>query len=299
LSTPQIAIVNESTAVTDAQVQQLAAALAIQVNRDWYPAWGSNPIIRFYVGYKPSLLEANTAILRPPPNAWILAILDDSDQADALGYHDQTPTGQPLGKCFAKSTMQDGESWTVCASHELLEMLGDPDINLGAQVGNLWWAYEVCDPAEDDSYGYKITLPGSATEILVSDFVLPSWFQSFDSPGQKYDFQGHISKPFEVLTGGYSQTFSDATGWVMVNPEVASKHAGSRLERREIVATTRMRSHFGAKPAGVTLDATLATELAAHTADAEAHGDAAPVVGERVQVEGGEFEVAKAEGGEA
>ena len=35
------------------------------------------------------------------------------------------------------------------------------------------YAYEVCDPCEDDSLGYHID------NILLSDFVYPAWFEGF------------------------------------------------------------------------------------------------------------------------
>ena len=78
-----------------------------------------------------------------------------------------------MGKVFAKTDLQYNSSWTVTASHELLEMLGDPEINLGvfvqpnAQTGRLY-AYENCDACESDNYGYQIG------NILVSDFVFPT-----------------------------------------------------------------------------------------------------------------------------
>jgi hypothetical protein len=46
--------------------------------------------------------------------------------------HDTTPDGLPLGKVFAGTDKAFGTQWTVTASHELLEMLGDPAINLTA-----------------------------------------------------------------------------------------------------------------------------------------------------------------------
>ena len=69
-------------------------------------------------------------------NMWQLIILDDSDQADALGYHELTAAGLPLGKVFAGSDIADGASWQVTASHELLEMLIDPQINAVTEVDN-------------------------------------------------------------------------------------------------------------------------------------------------------------------
>ena len=37
-------------------------------------------------------------------------ILDDSDQANALGYHELSKTGTPLGKVFVRSVQQSGGS---------------------------------------------------------------------------------------------------------------------------------------------------------------------------------------------
>jgi len=42
------------------------------------------------------------------------------------GHHDLTPDGLPVGKSFAGTDKHFGHSWTVTASHELLEMLADP-----------------------------------------------------------------------------------------------------------------------------------------------------------------------------
>ncbi|UIF89492.1 hypothetical protein KAF44_29135 (plasmid) [Cupriavidus necator] len=44
---------------------------------------------------------------------WWLVILDDSDQANAYGYHDVTNDGLPLGKVFAKADMLNNKKWTI------------------------------------------------------------------------------------------------------------------------------------------------------------------------------------------
>jgi hypothetical protein len=81
-----------------------------------------------------------------------------------------TTEGLPIGKVFAASDLKAGSSSTITASHELLEMLGDPKVNLTVFVQNsntagTLYAYEVCEPCEDDSLGYHID------NILLSDFV--------------------------------------------------------------------------------------------------------------------------------
>jgi hypothetical protein len=119
LATTQISVINESTVLTDADVIPVVSALQQQVTNDFRPAWG---------------LDAELTMIpqgqQAPAGTWWLVILDDSDQAGALGYHDLTPDGLPIGKVFAASDLKFGTSWSVTASHELLEMLADPNINL-------------------------------------------------------------------------------------------------------------------------------------------------------------------------
>ena len=73
---------------TDAEIRPVVEALRKQVSNDFRPAWGVDAKLNF-VGNAP-----------PPDGTWWLAILDDSDQAGALGYHDLTPDGLPIGKVF-------------------------------------------------------------------------------------------------------------------------------------------------------------------------------------------------------
>jgi hypothetical protein len=234
-----IAITNSSTVLTDDQVQAAVPALQIQVHRDFAPVWGIDADLTFIPQGGPI-----------PPTSWQLVVFDNSDQAGALGYHDLTPQGLPLGKIFAGTDIQYGEQWTVTASHELLEMLGDPDINLTAFVqstdtaGRLY-AYEVCDACEADNLGYQIN------GVLVSDFVYPAWFESFWQQGAtQFDQQGRISAPFQLLAGGYIGIFdvSAGSGWSQITAQgapheyKARARVGSRRERRTIPRHRWLRS---------------------------------------------------------
>ncbi|MBI1850341.1 MAG: hypothetical protein HYR85_08365 [Planctomycetes bacterium] len=208
----KIAIINESTVVSDSDAKAAVDALQRQVSNDFAPAWGIDASLTF--------LPSGS---NPSPDAWWLVILDTSDQAGALGYHDITSAGLPLGKVFAKSDVDFGSSWTITASHELLEMLGDPDINLSALVqtsetdGTLY-AYEVCD----------------------ADFVFPAWFEGFREQGTQFDFQQKITAPFQLLPGGYIGAFDiySGSGWYQLYPaKTAVRYSmrprlGSRRDRR-------------------------------------------------------------------
>jgi hypothetical protein len=229
---PKIAIVNRSSVMEDAAVSAITQALQTQVSRDFEPIWGARAQLSF-VGSRD----------KAPKDAWWLLVLDSSDQADALGYHDVTPAGLPTGKAFAKSDIDDGLEPSVTISHELLEMLADPEINLCAQVGNRLYAYEVCDPCEADAYGYRIG------GVLVSDFVTPVWFQPVPRPRGGYDFRNKIKRPLALLPGGYLQylALESSDGWQQVTADkrpLARLRArpGSRRERRRVGRASWQRS---------------------------------------------------------
>lgn len=212
----KIAIMNRSTVMTDEAVKKVVDALQIQVSRDFAPIWGVDAALTF-VGLKG----------KAPSGAWQLVVLDTSDQAGALGYHDVTATGQPLGKAFVKSDLDNGYQPSVTISHELLEMLADPEINLSASVGNRLYAYEVCDPCEADQYGYKIG------DVLVSDFVTPAWFAPTPHAKGPFDFRKKVKAALHLLSGGYLQCLDigSTSGWQEVTAERLVP-AGSRRARR-------------------------------------------------------------------
>jgi hypothetical protein len=229
--TIQISVINESTVLADADVVPVVAALQKQVTNDFRPVWGVD-----------AELSIVTKGAQPPSGNWWLVLLDDSDQANALGYHDLTSEGLPIGKVFAASDLKAGTSWTVTASHELLEMLGDPNINLtvfvqSSNTAGILYAYEVCDACEDDSLGYQID------NVLLSDFVYPSWFESFRTEGStQFDRMSKIQNPFQLLVNGYIGTFnvSSGSGWIQQTGDKRPTNAlhrgavGTRRERRDI-----------------------------------------------------------------
>lgn len=234
MSTVSIGFTNESTVLTDAQVQAAAICLQQQVDADFLPVYGIQANLIW--------LPKGQAV---PPGLWQMIFADDSDQADALGYHEVTANGDPIGFVFAKSDLQDGTSWTVTASHELLEMLGDPDITTVEEEDNgdgsfTFRSKEVCDPCEDDSYAY--TIPGcvlpDGSLFKFSDFIYPAWWNAIAPEGVKFDYGGHITKPFQILENGYIGILQVPKGpqWGQVQAEMKpggkTAHRFSRRERR-------------------------------------------------------------------
>jgi hypothetical protein len=219
---PQIAVINESAAFSDAAVQSMLPAFDQQWNNDLKPIWGVEAATFAFV-------PSNQM---PGAGTWWVVFLDNSDQANALAYHDLTDEGLPISKVFVQTILDDNASVSVGATHEICEMAVDPWLNSAYQdPQGVFWAGEICDPVEDDQYGYEIG------GILVTDFVTPNWFAHQHAQGN-IDFKGHSRAAFEILTGGYAQKFDPQQGWQQVTGSKARHsrraHAalGSRRERR-------------------------------------------------------------------
>jgi hypothetical protein len=185
---PTVAFVNLAKAALGVDLNKLVAALNKQMQRDFVPIWGYPA--RLYVTQKPK------------PDEWQVVFLDDADAADALGYHDITKDGQPVSKVFVKTTIAAGEKVSVTASHELLEMMIDPGAQLWAQNSNgRFYAYEMCDAVEEEVY--------QIDGIAVSDFVYPSFFESWHAPNSvQFDYLKRVTQPYQTLPKGY-QIVSD------------------------------------------------------------------------------------------
>jgi hypothetical protein len=241
-----VSLVNKSTLFADSDLQTLASALQLQVSRDFAPAWNINAKIYF-----------TPSGSNPTPGHWVLGLFDDATVANALGFHDVGTQGEPLGKVFVRTTLADGQKVSVTASHECLEMLLDPSCCMAYQDGNVFWAGEDCDMVENDEYDIEIPAGwiGAGTKIAVSNFGLPSWWQSQITVGP-YDFLGKLTKPLTLTPGGY-MSFLDLSnlsrGWQQVNAREitdpaakvrARPHVGSRRALRSIPQTDRIRSTY-------------------------------------------------------
>lgn len=244
-SPKKISLVNQSTLFKDADLPALANALQIQVTRDFLPAWG----VGAQMFYTPSGAH-------PTADHWVLALLDDSDQANALGYHDKGVQGQPLGKVFVRTTLANGQKVSVTASHELLEMLGDPSCSSADQDGSIFRAKEAADMVENDEYEIEIPVgwAGAGTKVAVSNFGLLSWWDSSRTIGP-WDFLGKLTGPLLMTPGGYTSLLdltNLALGWQQVNArgmstaeEVAARpHLGSRRALRAIPKDKRKLSTY-------------------------------------------------------
>jgi hypothetical protein len=218
VSLPLIAVTNASTCLNNAEVEAVIPALQHQVTADFKAYWDVDCSLLF--------LPRGQALVA---GWWQIVVTDDPDQAGALGYHELSSQGTPLGKVFAKLDLQAGTSWTATLSHELLEMLADPWLNWCAQSADgRIYALEVCDAVEADRWGYEID------GVLVADFVTPSWFAKREA--ERVDFVGRIKRPLELAEGGYISVLDPVAGWKQLAAKGEAARPvpeGSRRWRRE------------------------------------------------------------------
>ncbi len=184
--TNSVALVSEVDGHDPGDVARVTAALQRQAIRDFRSIWKAEATVDSF----PTLEDV-------PLGYWPMIVRDDIGFPGAAGIHldDQ---GQP----FALITMSD--SWSLTASHELLEMLADP---FGSRLvpgqspkpgqGRVEFLVEVCDPSEAAQFAYTVN------DVLMSDFYTPRYFDPVRIQGARYSFTGAITAPRTILKGGY------------------------------------------------------------------------------------------------
>lgn len=211
-NTPRIAVFNKATIPLGVNFDSLIAAMQDYIDKFIVPVWAT-----------PAKLVKTKDFV---PGCWAMVFLDDADVPGALAYHDLTPDGFPLSKVFVKTTLANHDLVSVSASHELVEMLVDPAINLmtTGPDAKAVYAYESADPVEALAFNVR--------GIPMSDFVYPSYFENFRKPNSvKFDQMGKVSRPFQILAGGYQIVFKNGK-WSQVFASRAKEQAFKQEDRR-------------------------------------------------------------------
>jgi hypothetical protein len=209
---PTIACFNKATIPLGVDLDALIAAMQAFVDQHVAPVWGT-----------PAKLIKSTGFVK---GAWAMVFLDNADQPGALAYHDLTPDGLPQSKVFVKTTLENNDLVSVSASHELVEMLVDPAINLMTTGPDpkLIYAYESADPVEALSF--------PVNGIVMTDFVYPAYFEAFHKAGAvQFDYLKKVNKPFQILSGGYQIIFKNGK-WSQVFGSAAKEKRFAREDRR-------------------------------------------------------------------
>lgn len=219
---PTIACFNCAKTPLGVDFNKLIAALQAYVDRHVAPVWGTSAKLKKTKGFK--------------KGAWALVFLDDADDDDALAYHDLTPDGMPSSKIFVRTTIQNGDKVSVSASHELVEMLVDPAVNMmttGPDPHTIY-AYESADPVEELAF--------SVDGIPMSDFVYPSYFETFHKRGSvPFDHMNRVTKPFQILKGGYQSVFRHGK-WIDLTGSESKARRFKAEDRRGHRSETRKKA---------------------------------------------------------
>jgi hypothetical protein len=190
----QVALVSQTNNIKMDDLTAVSAAIQKQVTRDVAPAWNIEASV-----------DSFETLEDVPLGYWSVVIKDDIPY-DAGGIHLNKENGQPY------ALVKYSDDWPLTTSHEVLEMLVDPSGNRtvasnspNPDQGRVLMLVEVCDPSEGAQYGYSLN------GILLSDFYTPRFFDPVASSGVQYSFSGAITKPREVLDGGYVSWWDPVT----------------------------------------------------------------------------------------
>jgi len=209
---PTIVCVNHATVPLGVDFDDLVAAMQVFVDEHVAPVWGTPA----------KLVRARDL----KPGKWAMVFVDHADHARALARHDLTPDGLPMARVFVKTTLANNNLVSVAATHELVEMLVDPAINLVTMRSRskLVYQYETADPVED--------LHFPVNGIPMTNFVYPTYFEEFHKQGSvKFDHLSVLNKPFQIHAGGYQGVLKDGK-WIPIHGSPEKKKRFAREDRR-------------------------------------------------------------------
>jgi len=210
---PTLQISNASR-IPDREVRRVVAAIQEQVDLHFFPLWGW----RAQLVFDPARQTKRKGAMH--------IVLKNSNRAGEPGYH--FSEGVPEAEVFTRSPgghiLKD---WDATLSHEVLEMIADPGVNLYA-LGHVqharrrrraFVALEVCDPVQECLY--------SIGDVKVSDFVTPEWYEPERQRGStKFSYLSAVERPFELAAGGYVDAFVNGRFTTVFGP------AADRKEKR-------------------------------------------------------------------
>ena len=159
MMTYHIALTALTSLVSPCDLASVAAALQIQVMRDFLPEWGVSAVV------------SPTAFDAIPAGAIPIIVHDEPIDIAAYGFHRTRRDDTPY------IIVPSGPTWSLAASHELLRMLADPSGSTRVPgpsplpgQGVVEYILDVCAPCQDVMASYAID------GVAVSDFCTRGFF---------------------------------------------------------------------------------------------------------------------------
>jgi hypothetical protein len=236
-----ISLINHTNGkLSDEEVQNTIRAINRQIKEDYEPYWSLGATLRLEGKAGPKPKQQEPSDMRGEA---VIYLWDNVNVANALGYHERNNRGIPFGFVFTELSKSLGESWTVTLSHEALELIGDPEVNLlvaGPHPANpkqdVFHWYEMCDAVQAESY--------EIDGVGVSNFVLPLYFTGSEEVGGRNDFlgrphDGKTLKSFGVNPGGYIGFFNPQMGEHETFSRKGDEQAEERMKLKMKAKTAR------------------------------------------------------------
>lgn len=209
MSVPTISVINLTRCLSDRQVQTAVRAVNRQIAEDFALVWGATRHLRQHsTDFDPE--DEDSLDDEPVPGEGVVYLVEEATLSGALAHHDLNSRAMPVGFVF----VLDPHDWTVSLSHEVLELIMDPTVNMlvpGPDPrdprSTALHAYEVCDAVERTSY--------EIDGVRVSNFVTPRYFTPNAGPTTRNDFLGIGVPSFGVTQGSHIGFLDMAAGtWI-------------------------------------------------------------------------------------
>jgi len=232
-----ISVVNQTNGeIADPDLLAAIRVVNQQIANDFAPYWHMPATLRLE-GTRLDQPRANAAgVVRGDA---VLYVTSETGMGDPEGFHERNFRGVPYGVVYSQISEETGDPWSVTLSHEVIELIADPQGNnyiMGrsphdARKTVFYW-FELCDAVSSQTY--------EIDGIALQSFLLPAYFEP-PTPGARTNFLGLELAPFGIAPESYlgyydperhsqETTHIDARG--KLRHDVRQRFGGTRSHRR-------------------------------------------------------------------
>jgi len=203
-----ISIINQTRGeISDADLLAAVRAINQQIEYDFTPYWSMSAMLRV----EGTLLQqprANTAAAVMRGDA-VIYVSSQTADSDPEGFHDRNYRGIPYGVVYSDVSEKIGDPWQVTLSHEVIELIADPQANnyvQGPKPGDarkkVFFWFELCDAVSSQTY--------EIAGVPLQNFLLPAYFEP-PVPGARTNFLGTKLRPFGIAPKSYVGYYNPET----------------------------------------------------------------------------------------